>query len=99
MQKDQLDDMIRIMFIQAPEPSVDAIQVEQQKDSYANPHNEPYHNKPKIRTKDEIIADLKMKSVLTQVNRFQEIATYLDTTHCAEVGLRQNFEQFIEKEF
>lgn len=52
----------------APAPTEDQIRSEQTRDRNANPHNEPYHNKPPRRGRDEIIWDLRYRHAHEALN-------------------------------
>ncbi len=44
--------------LKAPLPSDHEMQMEQQRDRQANPHNDPYHNKKPLRDRSTVIGDL-----------------------------------------
>lgn len=59
-----------ILFIDTPNPPEDHIKYEMQYDRSQNPHNDSY--KPPLRSRNEIIADFKIKYANDMIKRFNK---------------------------
>lgn len=62
--------IFEILFVNAPEPSKEAIRLSMQMDQQKNPHNDSY--KPALRSEQQIIADYKFDYAQAMVRRFNE---------------------------
>lgn len=63
------EDMLVLFAASAPPMSESYIQLQQNSDRNRNPHNDSY--KPKLRSRDEIIADYRVEFAETQLKAFE----------------------------